>query len=55
MIYFYASRYFHVFSISKDNGIGLLDDPVPFSSIRPVHFYCEGPEEVHRGESVGIR
>ena len=23
--------------------------------MRPVHFYCEGPQEVHRGESVGIR
>lgn len=44
-----------MFSISKDNGIGLLDDPVPFSSIRPVHFTCEAPEEIHRGESVGIR
>jgi len=47
--------YFNAFSISKDNGIGLLDEPIPFSSIRPVHFYCEGPPEVHRGESVGVR
>ena len=23
--------------------------------MRPIHFYCEGPGEVHRGESVGIR
>ena len=22
---------------------------------RPVHFYCEGPSEVHRGESIGVR
>ncbi|TRY74425.1 hypothetical protein TCAL_00656 [Tigriopus californicus] len=47
--------YFNAFSISKDNGIGLLDDPVAFSSIRPVHSECEGPGEIHRGESIGIR
>ena len=47
--------YFNVFSISKKHGIGIIDNPIPYDSIRPVHFYCEGPEEVHRGESVGIR
>ncbi len=47
--------YFSVFTISKENGIGILDDPIPFSSQRPIHFYCEGPSEIHRGESVGVR
>ena len=47
--------FFSVFTISKENGIGILDDPIPFSSQRPIHFYCEGPSEVHRGESIGIR
>ena len=47
--------YFSVFSISKDNGIGLLDEPVEFSSKRPLHFYCEAPTQVHRGESIGVR
>ena len=48
-------RYFSVFTISKESGIGILDDPISFSSQRPIHFYCEGPTQVHRGESVGIR
>ncbi len=26
--------FFNAFSISKDNGIGLLGEPIPFSSIR---------------------
>ena len=47
--------YFSVFSISKDNGIGLLDEPIEFSSKRPLHFYCEAPTQVHRGESIGVR
>lgn len=47
--------YFSVFTISKENGIGILDDPIPFSSMRPIHFYCEGPSQIHRGESVGVR
>jgi hypothetical protein len=46
---------FNVFSISKKHGIGIMDNPLSFDSIRPVHFYCEAPTEVHRGESVGIR
>ena len=47
--------YFNAFSISKKHGIGIMDDPLSFDSIRPIHFYCEAPNEVHRGESVGIR
>ena len=43
------------FSISKEHGIAILDKPEPFDSIRPIHFYCEAPSEVHRGESVGVR
>ena len=46
---------FLVFSYSKQHGIGFIDNPIEFSSMRPIHFYCEGPSEVHRGESVGIR
>ena len=47
--------FFNVFSISKTHGIGIIDNPISFDSIRPVHFYCEGPPSVHRGESIGIR
>ncbi len=47
--------YFHVFSMSKNNGIGLLDPPASFNTIRPIDFYCEAPGQIHRGESVGIR
>ena len=52
---FNFNRLFNIVTISKENGIGILDEPVRFSSQRPIHFYCEGPGEVHRGESVGIR
>ena len=34
--------YFNVFTISKENGIGIIDEPIGFSSQRPIHFYCEG-------------
>ena len=47
--------YFNAFSISKTHGIGIMDEPISYDSIRPIHFYCEGPESVHSGESVGIR
>ena len=47
--------YFNAFSISKTHGIGIMDEPISYDSIRPIHFYCEAPESVHRGESVGIR
>ena len=47
--------YFNAFSISKEHGIGIMDEPVTYDSIRPVHFYCEAPVSVRRGESVGIR
>ena len=47
--------FFNVFSISKTHGIGIIDNPIAFDSIRPVHFLCEGPHSVHRGESIGIR
>ena len=49
------SWYFNAVSISKQHGIGILDEPIAYDSIRPIHFYCEGPKEVHRGESVGLR
>ena len=37
--------YFNVFTVSKENGIGIINNPVPFSSKRPIHFYCEGMYE----------
>jgi hypothetical protein len=40
--------YFHVFSMSKENGIGILDPPPSYSTTRPVDFYCEAPEQVKR-------
>lgn len=43
----------HVFSMSKENGIGLTR--TTYNTIRPVDFYCEAPSQVHRGESVGLR
>ena len=36
------------FLFSKDNGIALLELPETYSTIRPVDFYCEAPEQVHR-------
>ena len=49
------SWFFHVMSISERYGIGIFEEPISYDSIRPVHFVCEGPTEVRRGESVGIR
>ena len=34
--------FFNVFTVSKENGIGIINTPVSFSSKRPIHFYCEG-------------
>lgn len=45
--------WFHVFSMSKENGIGITLDT--YNTIRPIDFYCEAPHHVHRGEQVGIR
>ena len=45
--------WFNVFSMSKENGIGLTRES--YNTIRPLDFYCEAPGEVHRGESVGLR
>ena len=47
--------YINAFSISNEKGIAVLDDPVPFSSIRMLHFTCVAPEEIHSGEYVGIK
>ncbi|TRY72565.1 hypothetical protein TCAL_06513 [Tigriopus californicus] len=47
--------YFNIFSLSKENGLGLYAEPPVFNTIRPLDFYCEAPEAVHRGESIGIR
>ena len=46
--------FFSAFSISKTNGIGIID-PFEYVTNRPIHFTCEAPSKVHRGESVGIR
>ena len=45
--------WFNVFSMSKENGIGLTRKT--YNTIRPIDFYCEAPGEIHRGESVGLR
>ena len=42
-----------VFSMSKENGIGMTKST--YNTIRPIDFYCEAPDHVHRGESVGLR
>ena len=42
-----------VFSMSKENGIGMTKGT--YNTIRPIDFYCEAPDHVHRGESVGLR
>ena len=47
--------YFHVFSVSKEKGIGVLEPPFTKSTTRPVDFYCEAPEQVRRGESLSVR
>ena len=47
--------YFHVFSVSKDLGVAILEPPFVKSTTRPVDFYCEAPEQVRRGESIGVR
>ena len=47
--------YFNVFSVSKDKGVAILEPPFVKSTTRPVDFYCEAPEEVRRGESIGVR
>ena len=39
------------FSWSKENGIGLTQ--TSYSTVRPIDFYCEVPEEIRRGECVG--
>ena len=38
-------------SWSKENGIGLTQ--TSYSTVRPIDFYCEVPEEIRRGECVG--
>ena len=47
--------YFHVFSVSKELGVAILEPPFIKSTTRPVDFYCEAPEQVRRGESIGVR
>jgi len=49
------SWFVHVMSISQKYGLSILDEPVSYDSIRPIHFYCEAPSEVRRGESIGVR
>ena len=40
--------YVHVFSVSKENGIAMLDEPYSYNTVRPVDFYCEAPDEIRR-------
>ncbi len=39
---------FFFYSLSKENGIGIIKDPPVFGTTRPVDFYCEAPERVKR-------
>ena len=47
--------YFNVFSVSKELGVAILEPPFIKGTTRPVDFYCEAPEQVRRGESIGVR
>jgi len=49
------SWFLHVMSISDKFGIRMYDQPISYDSIRPIHFVCEAPPEVRRGESIGVR
>lgn len=40
--------FFHAFSVSAENGIGLLQEPVVYSTVRPVDFYCEATPTIRR-------
>ena len=40
--------FFNVFTVSKENGIGIINTPVSFSSKRPIHFYCEGKLRIEK-------
>ena len=40
--------FFHAAAVSKEKGVGVMEEPVVYSTVRPVDFYCEGPPEVHR-------
>ena len=40
--------YFHVFSMHGSEGIGMMDPPYTYNTVRPVDFYCEAPEEIRR-------
>ena len=40
--------YFHVFSLHETKGLGMLDEPYTYNTVRPVDFYCEAPEEIRR-------
>ena len=39
---------FHVVSVSRENGISLIEVPPLYSTTRPVDFYCEGPPQMRR-------
>ena len=41
----------YAFSWSKDTGIGFTKSS--YGTTRPIDFYCEMPEKIHRGECVG--
>ena len=47
--------YLTAFSVSKEFGIAVYDELIPYDTCRPLWLFCEAPEVVHRGETVSIK
>ena len=50
--------YFHVFSLSKENGIGVLENPSSYGTTRPLDLYCEASPLIRRyvfKQAVGMK
>jgi len=47
--------FFTTFSVSKEYGIAVYDELIEYGTCRPVFLYCEAPEVIHRGETVGLK
>ena len=47
--------FFTAFSVSKEYGIAVYDDLVEYGTCRPIFLFCEAPEIVHRGETIGLK
>ncbi len=42
------SFFTHAFSISADTGIDWIDEPIVYSTTRPIDFYCEAAPTIRR-------